>query len=96
MDVGVAIGYGTEGNPEFWIIRARGHRAQPRDALRLPGRRASRRCGPSTPRRSSSAPSRCTSRGCGRSTTPHYYGAFVRDPDGNNVEAVFHAAAPDA
>ena len=23
-----------------------------------------------------------------------YYGAFVRDPDGNNVEAVFHRAAP--
>jgi hypothetical protein len=23
-----------------------------------------------------------------------YYGAFVRDPDGNNVEAVCHAAQP--
>ena len=23
---------------------------------------------------------------------PSYYGAFVRDPDGNNVEAVCHAA----
>jgi catechol 2,3-dioxygenase-like lactoylglutathione lyase family enzyme len=23
---------------------------------------------------------------------PRYYGAFVRDPDGNNVEAVFHGA----
>ena len=22
----------------------------------------------------------------------HYYGAFVRDPDGNNVEAVCHRA----
>ena len=21
---------------------------------------------------------------------PHYYGAFVLDPDGNNIEAVFH------
>jgi catechol 2,3-dioxygenase-like lactoylglutathione lyase family enzyme len=27
---------------------------------------------------------------------PHYYGAFVRDPDGNNVEAVCHTANPDA
>lgn len=26
---------------------------------------------------------------------PGYYGAFVRDPDGNNVEAVFHGAAHD-
>jgi len=24
---------------------------------------------------------------------PNYYGAFVRDPDGNNVEAVFHGNA---
>jgi catechol 2,3-dioxygenase-like lactoylglutathione lyase family enzyme len=26
---------------------------------------------------------------------PHYYGAFVRDPDGNNVEAVCHAPEPE-
>jgi hypothetical protein len=25
---------------------------------------------------------------------PGYFGAFVRDPDGNNVEAVFHGANP--
>ena len=25
---------------------------------------------------------------------PDYYGAFVRDPDGNNVEAVCHAPSP--
>ncbi len=25
-----------------------------------------------------------------------YFGAFVRDPDGNNVEAVFHGAPPDS
>ncbi len=24
----------------------------------------------------------------------HYYGAFVRDPDGNNVEAVCHTVPP--
>ena len=24
---------------------------------------------------------------------PNYYGAFVRDPDGNNVEAVCHTPA---
>ncbi|MCB0941921.1 MAG: hypothetical protein KDB72_16985, partial [Mycobacterium sp.] len=27
---------------------------------------------------------------------PGYYGGFVRDPDGNNVEAVFHGAQPAA
>ncbi len=26
----------------------------------------------------------------------HYFGAFVRDPDGNNVEAVCHAPEPAA
>ena len=26
---------------------------------------------------------------------PHYYGAFVRDPDGNNVEAVCHRPEPE-
>ena len=32
-------------------------------------------------------------RGSGRNITPGYFGAFVRDPDGNNVEAVWHGAA---
>ena len=27
---------------------------------------------------------------------PGYFGAFVRDPDGNNIEAVFHGAQPQA
>jgi catechol 2,3-dioxygenase-like lactoylglutathione lyase family enzyme len=27
---------------------------------------------------------------------PHYYGAYVLDPDGNNVEAVFHRAGEAA
>jgi catechol 2,3-dioxygenase-like lactoylglutathione lyase family enzyme len=27
---------------------------------------------------------------------PNYYGAFVRDPDGNKIEAVTHAARKDA
>jgi hypothetical protein len=26
---------------------------------------------------------------------PGYFGAFVRDPDGNNVEAVFHGTGGD-
>ncbi len=27
-----------------------------------------------------------------RTTTTRYYGAFVLDPDGHNVEVVFHTA----
>ena len=42
---------------------------------------------------SGSAPSRCTSRGCGPSTTPAISAQLGRDPDGNNVEAVCHAAS---
>ncbi|WP_370675038.1 VOC family protein [Pleomorphomonas sp. PLEO] len=29
-----------------------------------------------------------------RSYQPGYYAAFLLDPDGNNIEAVFHGAAP--
>ena len=55
----------------------------------------SRRRTPTTCARSSPPPWRwaprcCTSRGCGRSTTTRYYGGFVRDTEGNNVEAVCH------
>ena len=31
------------------------------------------------------------SRACGPTTTPHYYGAFVLDPDGHKVEAAVTA-----
>ena len=27
---------------------------------------------------------------------PHYYGAFIRDPDGNKIEAVTHVAGQDS
>jgi hypothetical protein len=33
---------------------------------------------------------------CGRSTAAQYFAAFVLDPDGNNVEAVFHTPQPIA
>ena len=36
------------------------------------------------------APRSCTSRGVWPEYHPGYFGAFVRDPDGNNVEAVHH------
>ena len=52
-------------------------------------RRTVRRCGrSSTPR---SAPARpCSTNRASPEYHPDYYGAFVRDPDGNNVEAVCH------
>ncbi|MCW2842853.1 MAG: glyoxalase [Nocardioides sp.] len=39
------------------------------------------------------APRCCTSRGSSE-YHEHYYGAFVRDPDGNNVEAVCRTIQP--
>ena len=91
MDFEVAIGYGTE-SPDFWIAAWEDDDAQPRGARRVhrPGR--GDRAG--VPRRGARARRRGAARpaGCGRSTTPGYFGAFVRDPDGNNVEAVCHTA----
>ncbi len=95
MDVGVAIGYGTEGHPAFWISRWSGSAANREihvaflaadvDAVEAFHARAV---------------------GLGAESLheprlwpeyhPGYYGAFVRDPDGNNVEAVFHGALPPA
>ena len=46
-------------------------------------RRRWRRAEPTTARRA-----------CARTTTPIYYGAFVLDPDGHNIEAVCHRAPP--
>ena len=44
----------------------------------------------STPPRSRPVERTTAGRASGRSYHPHYYGAFVLDPDGNNVEAVCH------
>src|SRR6267154_1468683 len=62
MDFEVAIGYGRDGKPDFWIADMKAG-----DAPRL-----------------------------WPEYHPGYFGAFVRDPDGNNIEAVFHGAQPGA
>ena len=96
MDVGVAIGYGTEA-PSFWISAqpAEGPAAGPNREIHV----------------AFNAPDAATVRAffeaaveCGAEVLhqprlwpeyhEHYFGAFVRDPDGNNVEAVCHHAAP--
>lgn len=95
MDVGLAIGYGTEGHPDFWITRWRGDepnremhcafRADSVEAVQAFHAKALELGAESLhePR-------------LWPEYHPGYYGAFVRDPDGNNVEAVFHRARPDA
>ena len=95
MDVEVAIGYGRDGSPDFWIADWQGSepnrevhcafRADSVEAVRAFHAKALELGAESLhePR-------------LWPEYHPGYYGAFVRDPDGNNVEAVFHGAAPDA
>jgi catechol 2,3-dioxygenase-like lactoylglutathione lyase family enzyme len=97
MDFGMAIGYGTD-SPAFWVS------AQPAEG---PASGANREIhvaftapDAATVRAFFDA---AVERGAEVLHEPrlwpeyhaHYYGAFVRDPDGNNVEAVCHTAGPD-
>ena len=89
MDFEVAIGYGVEGKPDFWIgihDSGEGFR-ESHIAFHAPDRAAVRAFHDAAV-------------GLGAEVLheprlwpeyhPTYYGAFVRDPDGNNVEAVCH------
>ena len=87
MDFGDVIGFGIASKPEFWIgprTTGEGFR-ESHIAFVAPDRAAVRkffdaavRLGATTPR-------------LWPEYHPNYYGAFVRDPDGNNVEAVCHS-----
>ncbi len=91
MDFGVVIGYGVPPKPEFWI--------GPRTSGE--GFRESHIAFTATTRSAVLAFFEAAT-GAGAQVLheprlwpeyhPSYYGAFVRDPDGNNVEAVCHAA----
>lgn len=88
MDIGVAIGYGRD-RPDFWIRRLStgdGFR-ESHVAFSADSRRAVRAFFDSAV--SAGAPVLHQPR-VWPEYHEHYYGAFVRDPDGNNVEAVYH------
>ena len=89
MDFSEAIGYGVPPKPDFWIGRqntGEGFR-ESHIAFSAPDR-------PAVPAFFDAA----VARGVEVSHEPRlwpeyhdtYYGAFVRDPDGNNIEAVCH------
>ena len=94
MDFGVAIGYGTEPKPDFWISAQQtgeGFR-ESHIAFAAPDKEtvdaffhAAVEAGAEVLHEPRMWPE----------YHPHYYGAFVRDPDGNNVEAVCHTAAAE-
>ncbi len=92
MDFGVAIGYGTEG-PAFWIstFDEVGPNREVHVAFVAPDAAAVRAFHAAALELGAEelhAPRLWPE------YHPGYFGAFVRDPDGNNVEAVCHTAAP--
>jgi catechol 2,3-dioxygenase-like lactoylglutathione lyase family enzyme len=90
MDFGVAIGYGVPPAPDFWIGQQTTGNGFRESHLAF-----------SAADRSAVRAFFDAAVGAGAEVLheprvwpeyhPNYYGAFVRDPDGNNVEAVCHA-----
>jgi catechol 2,3-dioxygenase-like lactoylglutathione lyase family enzyme len=91
MDFGEAIGYGRDGHPSFWIAdgTAMGPNREIHVAFAAADENAVRAFHDAAV-------------GLGYESLheprlwpeyhPGYFGAFVRDPDGNNVEAVWHGS----
>jgi catechol 2,3-dioxygenase-like lactoylglutathione lyase family enzyme len=92
LDFGEVIGYGVPPKPDFWLgahNTGEGFR-ESHIAFEAPSRdavdaffRAATDAGAEVLHEPRERPE----------YHPGYYGAFVRDPDGNNVEAVCHAPA---
>ena len=85
------VGFGVAGKPDFWI-----ETGKPTDKLHI----AFRASGRAVVRAFHEAALAAGGRDNGPPGTreiyhPNYYGAFVRDPDGHNVEAVCHDAYLD-
>ena len=89
MEFGTFAGFGRDGKPEFWI----GTRGQPQSGVHVAF---------SSPDRESVDRFHEAALAAGGTDNgapgerpqyhPGYYGAYVLDPDGNNVEAVCHSA----
>ena len=88
MDVGVAIGYGTDA-PAFWIgsFDGMGPNREVHVGFQAPDAAAVRAFYAAAI--AAGAESLHEPR-LWPEYHPAYYGAFVRDPDGNNIEAVCH------
>ena len=89
MDFATYAGYGTRGKPSFWIsVRATGGANRESHIAFVAADRATVRgffdAAVATGAEVLHEPR------VWPEYHPNYYGAFVRDPDGNNVEAVCH------
>ena len=85
-----AAGFGANGKPDFWIGGEGGLKGTLHVAIAADDRRtvdAFYRAALAAGGRDNGAP------GLRPQYHPNYYGAFVLDPDGHNVEAVCHAPA---
>lgn len=91
LDVGPALGYGQDGKPDFWIADGADMGSNREihvafQAADVDAVRAFHDAALALGAESLHAPRLWPE------YHPGYFGAFVRDPDGNNVEAVFHGA----
>jgi catechol 2,3-dioxygenase-like lactoylglutathione lyase family enzyme len=92
MEFGPFVGYGTHGKPSFWI-----------GPLNIGGENREVHIAFAAPDRGAVDAFMAAATGLGGEVLhparlwpeyhEHYYGGFVRDPDGNNVEAVCHTPA---
>jgi catechol 2,3-dioxygenase-like lactoylglutathione lyase family enzyme len=89
MDFGTVIGFGTDGKPDLWLgpqQTGTGFR-EAHLAFAAPSREAVREFFAAAVRAGAEV---LHEPRIWPEYHPHYYAAFVRDPDGNNVEAVSH------
>lgn len=87
---GAHLGYGADDNPFFWIGTGRAASGNVHVAFSAGGTAevdAFYKAAMGAGGRDNGAP------GLRPEYHPGYYAAFVLDPDGNNIEAVFHGAA---
>jgi len=86
-----AAGFGHDGKPIFWLEERRAPVTEVHVAFLAKDRAtvdAFHAAGLEAGGRDNGAP------GVRATYHPNYYGAYVLDPDGNNIEAVCHAPAP--
>jgi catechol 2,3-dioxygenase-like lactoylglutathione lyase family enzyme len=83
------VGYGTNERPHFWLNLSDSKQSTERVHIAFPAESRAQvdsfyKLSLELGARSEGVP------GLRPEYHPHYYGAFVLDPDGNNIEAVFH------
>jgi catechol 2,3-dioxygenase-like lactoylglutathione lyase family enzyme len=93
MDVGSAFGMGSNKQKIFWISQQRGSTGGAHHAFRVASRAdvdAFHRAGLAAGGTDHGAPGPRPNYG------PSYYAAFLKDPEGNNIEAVCYRKPPKA